>query len=128
LRSGDELMGHWCRICGSTKPNEKFSGKDHKSHICKECNHKPKEEIQEIEQTEEIFNFLRQSNISKKNISRLQNLICSQNQEISKMANIVLEVARIKPRKKLRLKYLAKENRDLLLKLENSGLILAHHI
>ena len=121
-------MGHWCRICGSTKSNEKFSGKGHKCHICKECSRKPKEEILEIEQTEEIFNFLRQSNISKKNIARLQKLICSQNKDISEMANIVLEAARIKPGKKLRIKYLAKENKDLLLKLEKSGLILAHHI
>ena len=120
-------MGHWCQICGRTKPNEKFSGKGHKNHICKECSRKPKEERDEIVQTEEIFNFLRQSNISKKNISRLQILACSQNQKISEIANIVLEVARIKPHKKRRIKYLIKENRELLLKLENSGLIMAHH-
>ena len=99
-------MGHWCRICGSTKPNEKFSGKGHKNHICKECNRKPKEEIEEIEQSEEIFNFLSQSNISKGNISRLQKLVCSGNKDIAEMANIVLEVARIKSHKKRRLKLL----------------------
>ena len=120
-------MGHWCRICGRTRPNEKFSGKGHKNHICKECSRKPKEEIDEIDQTEEIFNYLNQSNISKKNIVRLQKLACSENRKISEMANIVLEVARIKPHKRRRLKYLAKENRDLLLKLESTGLIMAHH-
>jgi len=120
-------MGHWCRICGRARPNEKFSGKGHKNHICKECSRKPKAEIDEIDQTEEIFNYLKQSNISKKNIARLEKLACSQNQEISELANIVLEVARIKPHKKRRLKFLAKENRELLSKLENSGLIMAHH-
>ena len=120
-------MGHWCRICGRTRPNEKFSGKGHKNHICKECSRKPKEEIDEIDQSEEIFNYLNQSNISKKNIARLEKLACSQNQEISELANIVLEVARIKPHKRRRLKFLAKENRELLSKLENSGLIMAHH-
>jgi len=120
-------MGHWCRICGRTRPNEKFSGKGHKNHICKECNRKPKAEIDEIDQTEEIFNYLNQSNISKKNISRLEKLVCSQNKEISELANIVLEVALIKPHKRRRLKFLAKENRQLLAKLKNSGLIMAHH-
>jgi len=120
-------MGHWCRICGSIKPNEKFSAKGHKSHTCKECSRKPKEEIKKIAQTEEIFNYLGQSNISKKNISRLQKLTCSHHQEISEWVNIVLEVARIKPRKKRRLKYLTKENKDLLIKLKKSGLIVARH-
>lgn len=119
-------MKHWCRICGNTKPNEKFSGKNHKNNICKECSRKPKEEIEEIEQTEEIFNYLRQSNISKKNISRLQKLVCSQNKEIAEMAEVVLEVALIKPHKKRRLKFLVKENPKLLSKLESTGLIMAH--
>lgn len=120
-------MGHWCRICGETKPNEKFSGRGHKNHLCKDCSRKPKEEIEEIEQTDEIFNYLRQSNISKKNISRLQKLVGSQNKEIAEMVEVVLEVALIKPHKKRRLKFLAKENRKLLSKLEKTGLIMAHH-
>lgn len=30
-------QGHYCRICGDIKPNEKFSGKGHAAHICKSC-------------------------------------------------------------------------------------------
>ncbi|OLN27401.1 hypothetical protein DSOL_4583 [Desulfosporosinus metallidurans] len=30
-------MGHYCRICGRTRANERFSGKGHASHICKDC-------------------------------------------------------------------------------------------
>jgi hypothetical protein len=120
-------MGHWCRICGSTKPNENFSGRGHKNHICKECSRKPKEEIEKNEQSEELFNYLRQSNISKKNITRLQELVCSQDKDIAEMAEVVLEVALVKPHKKRRLKFLSKENRKLLSKLENTGLIMAHH-
>lgn len=121
-------MGHWCRICGSIKSNEKYFGKGHKSHICKECSRKPKEEIEQIDQSEEIFNFLKQSHISKKNISRLEQLAGSKNTEISELANIVLEVAKIKPQKMRRLKFLTKENRALLNKLEKTGLIVAHHL
>jgi hypothetical protein len=28
-------MGHYCRICGRERPNEQFSGKSHKIHVCK---------------------------------------------------------------------------------------------
>jgi len=68
-------MGHWCRICGETKANEKFSGKGHKNHICKQCALKPKEKIDEVDQTDEIFGFLKQSHISSKNIGRLKRLV-----------------------------------------------------
>ena len=29
--------GHYCRVCGEHKANEKFSGKGHAAHICKKC-------------------------------------------------------------------------------------------
>jgi hypothetical protein len=40
----------------------------------------------------------------------------------------ILDVAQVKPYKKRRLKVLANERKDLLQKLEETGLILAHHI
>ena len=30
-------QGHYCKICGERKANEKFSGKGHSLHICKAC-------------------------------------------------------------------------------------------
>jgi RimJ/RimL family protein N-acetyltransferase len=35
--------GHYCRICGDYKANEKFSGKGHARHICKECQSLPED-------------------------------------------------------------------------------------
>jgi hypothetical protein len=29
--------GHYCRICGRRRANEKFSGRGHAQHICKDC-------------------------------------------------------------------------------------------
>lgn len=29
--------GHYCKVCGEHKANEKFSGKGHAAHICKSC-------------------------------------------------------------------------------------------
>lgn len=36
-------QGHYCRICGEYKANEKFTGKEHARHICKECQSLPKD-------------------------------------------------------------------------------------
>ncbi len=75
----------------------------------------------------EIFGYLKQSHISEKNVKRLKQLVDSESDKIAKLANIVLEVADVKPYKRRRLKVLARERRDLLQKLEETGLILAHH-
>ena len=29
--------GHYCKVCRTYKPDEQFSGKGHKLHICKKC-------------------------------------------------------------------------------------------
>ena len=87
----------------------------------------PKEEREAVEQEEEIFQYLRQSHISKKNVTRLKELSESSNRRIAEHAALVLEIARIKPYKKRRLKVLARTRRDLLKKLEDIGLIYAHH-
>ena len=100
----------------------------HQTHVCKECAQMPKEKRLSIEQENEIFGFLEQSHISERNVARLKTLASSEEQRIAELANIVLEAAQIKPDKKRRLKVLAKERRDLLQKLEETGLILAHLI
>ena len=119
--------GHYCRICGRRRPNEKFSGNGHRIHVCQECARTPKEEREAIEQEEEIFNYLRQSHISNKNMARLKELAGSSNQQIAEQAALVHEIARVKPYKRKRLKVLARTRKDLLDKLEDTGLILAHH-
>jgi ribosome-binding protein aMBF1 (putative translation factor) len=120
-------MGHYCRICGRTRPNEKFSGVGHRIHVCKECARMPKQKREAIEQQDEIFGFLKQSHIPNKNVSRLKTLSGSQNPRTAELAGIVLELALVKPYKKRRLKALARERRDLLAKLDETGLIMAHH-
>jgi hypothetical protein len=87
----------------------------------------PKNEREAIEHEDETFGFLKQSHISNKNISRLKILASSENLRIAGLADIVLEVAKVKPYKKRRLKVLARERNDLLQKLKEAGLIFAHH-
>lgn len=36
--------GHYCKICGEYKANEKFSGRGHRTHICKACASQPAEQ------------------------------------------------------------------------------------
>ena len=123
----DYSMGHHCRICGRTRPNEKFSGKGHRVHVCTDCARLPKENRDAIEQKEEIFNYLKQSHISTKNTARLRRLAASSDPEVAELAAIVIEVAKVKPYKRRRLKVLARQRRDLLDVLERTGLIAAHH-
>jgi len=127
MREMKKRHGHYCRICGCRKPNEAFSGKGHQIHVCKVCSQMPKAHRESIEQKDEVFNYLKQSHISEKNISRLEQLQSSEDEEVSMLAGIVLEVAKVKPYKKRRIKVLARERRDLLEKLDETGLILAHH-
>lgn len=118
-------MGHYCRLCGRERPNEAFSGKGRRSHICKECARQPKEERDAIKQSEEIFGFMEQSHISARNVSRLKVLAASSNQRTTELAALVLAVAAVKPYKKGRLKFLAQKHGNLLQKLVETGLILA---
>ena len=119
-------MGHYCRICGRQRPNEQFSGKGHKIHVCKRCQGKPKSERQAIENVDEIFRFVRQSHISEKNVARLEQMARSENPRVASLAAIVLRVARVKPYKTRRLKFLAQRHPELLQELENTGLVLCH--
>ena len=119
-------MGHYCRICGETRGNEKFSGKGRRVHVCQDCERIPVEERQALEQETDIFGFLAQSRISKKNVSRLQELAASSNRRVAELASVALEVATVVPHKKRRLRILERERADLLRRLEETGLIDAH--
>jgi hypothetical protein len=119
-------MGHYCRICGRQRPNEQFSGKGHRIHVCKRCKAMPKSDRQVIENMDDIFRFMRQSHISEKNVARLEQMVKSENPLVARLAAIVLKVARVKPYRTRRLKFLAQRHPELLQELEDTGLVLAH--
>jgi len=116
-------MGHYCRVCGRVRANERFSGKGHRSHVCKDCARLPKGERQVVFDAEEIAGFLGQSNISQKNIQRLGELAESPDPETAARAELVLDVALVAPRRRRRLQILKRECPDLLERLEETGLI-----
>ncbi|MCL4876212.1 MAG: hypothetical protein KJ064_06125 [Anaerolineae bacterium] len=41
--SKQKQSGHYCRICGRQRANEKFSGKGHRIHVCKDCQREQEE-------------------------------------------------------------------------------------
>ena len=119
-------MGRYCRICGREWPNEQFSGKGHRIHVCKHCQRLPKSQPRAIAERDDICRFMQQSHISKKNLVRLVQLAKSEEPRVTRLAAIVLEVARVTPYKRRRLKILARNHRDLLRKLGETGLAFAH--
>ena len=50
--------GHYCKVCGEYKANEKFSGKGHAAHICKTCAALPPEKQAEEMRLPGLSTFL----------------------------------------------------------------------
>ena len=116
-------MGHYCWVCGRTRANERFSGKGHARHICKDCARLPREERDRLQALIDIERFLHQSNISAGNIARLKRLCGSPSEEVRRKAALVLEVAEAKPGKRRRWGFLARSNPALLDRLMEEELL-----
>jgi ribosome-binding protein aMBF1 (putative translation factor) len=78
-------MGHYCRICGRERPNEQFSGRGHKIHVCKRCKARPKIERQTIQDKDDIFAFLEKSHISEKNVAHLERMAEPDNSQVASL-------------------------------------------
>jgi hypothetical protein len=49
---GELKVGHYCIICNEIKANEKFSGKGHRRHICKNCSKKGTQYLNEFKESQ----------------------------------------------------------------------------
>ena len=58
--------GHYCKICGEYKSNEKFSSKGHAAHICKACSALPSEKKAEMMAVNRLLNLPWQLSKEKK--------------------------------------------------------------
>ena len=122
----EKSLGHHCWVCGRTRANEKFSGKGHARHICRDCQRLPREERDKVRSLLEIEGFLEQQNISAKNVARLKRLARSPDEEVRRKAGLVLEVSHLAPGKRRRHSTLAKRQPDLLSRLVEQGLIFGY--
>ena len=117
-------MGHYCWVCGRSRANEKFSGKDHARHVCKNCVRLPREHRNRVQALRDIQGFLGQRNISAGNISRLKRLCMSPDEQVQKQAALILEVAKLASHKRGRIACLARRAPNLLDHLAAEGVLL----
>ena len=79
--------GHYCKICGDYKANEKFSGKGHAAHICKACQSLPVEERNKEAILTRMMNL--PFHLSKEQISWLKKHRKDKRPEVSEAAKAV---------------------------------------
>lgn len=102
-------QGHYCKVCGEYKANEKFSGKGHAAHICKKCASLPPEERSKQILMNRLLNLPWQ--LSKDQINWLKKLQKDRRPEVSALANGLFQARfpvaeRNEKKKQLRLKHL----------------------
>jgi hypothetical protein len=115
-------LGHFCRLCGRHRANERFSGGGHRIHVCRECQRRP--DRLAIEARIDIERMLfRQSHISDKNFERLRTYCDSPTPEIVKLAAIVLQIAAIAPYKRKRFSKIRRLAPRLIQDLVDLGLL-----
>ena len=82
--------GHYCKVCGEYKSNEKFSGKGHASHICKTCVKLPSEVKAEQETLNRLMNL--PMSLSKAQITWLKNRMKDKRPAVQELAKEVYEI------------------------------------
>ena len=117
----DKSMGRRCRICGRERANEKFGGKGYGAFVCRDCRQRPKAEQALILATDEVWGFLEQTNISAKNIVRLESLAAIADAAFQELRLLVLEIGRVRPRKRKRWKNVWRDHPDLYRKVVAAG-------
>lgn len=80
--------GHYCKICGEYKANEKFSGKGHAAHICKACSKLSAAEKAERMTLNRLDNMLG-GNISREQKKWLENRLHDDRPEVAEAARMV---------------------------------------
>ena len=90
--------GHYCSICGASKPNEAFSGKGHAKYICKECSSLPQERKNDLQHINQIDRIAGKYPRSRQDWVFLEKM--SKNKkypEAAEFAQMILEINRSQP-------------------------------
>ena len=88
-------MSHYCRICGEWKSNESFSGRGHRSHICKACHKLPVEKRAEMEDINRICSL--PFRLSKGNRAWLQKMKADPREAVRREAEAAWNVRFARP-------------------------------
>lgn len=84
-------MGHFCHVCGRSRPNEKFSGQGHKKHVCKDCLKKPVGLQSESSALNRIYDLYHFSNLSKNNRQMLKSYLDDESEHVRTAAQAALD-------------------------------------
>lgn len=99
-------------MCERRRPNERFGGRGYRRVFCKECRKKP--DFKRRRALDELESYLFwQSNISRRNLNRLQELRDSDDEKIREMAQLVYDVARVKPQRRKRIGFLKRNHPEI---------------
>ena len=86
-RKSHHPQGHYCKICGQYKANEKFSGRGHATHICKTCSKLSAAEKAEAQTITRLSNLHGWLNDSEK--KWLENRVRDRRPEVAALAREV---------------------------------------
>jgi len=121
-------MEYICRICNQPRPESAFTEKSHSLHTCKKCNVLHNQRTEERNLLDEIFKILTQTRISQKDTVRLKTLSASKYPKVSLHANLILEIAQLRPYKKGRHNFFEQKHPELAKRIEEAGLAYSHYI
>ena len=83
--------GHYCKICGEYKANEKFSGRGHATHICKTCSRLSAAEKAEAQTITRLTNFP-MGRLSANDKAWLENRLHDHRPEVAELAREVYNI------------------------------------
>ena len=89
--------GHYCKVCGEYKANEKFSGRGHAAHIYKACASLPPEKKAEMMTVNRLLNL--PWRLSKEQLAWLRNRTKDRRPEVRALAQHIYEM-RFPPRER----------------------------
>ncbi len=116
------MTGRYCQLCCQARPNEHFGGRGQRAIVCKSCRQRPREELRAELLASEILGFLDQSNISSKNLRRLEKLESEAGEEVAALASLVKRIAKVHPRRRKRWKVLKQQHPELFQEAVQAGL------
>jgi hypothetical protein len=87
-KKSNRSHGHYCKICGEYKANEKFSGRGHAAHICKACSRLSAAEKAEAQTINRLMNFS-VGRLSANEKTWLENRLKDRRPEVAELAREV---------------------------------------
>jgi len=87
--------GQFCWCCGRLRPNERFSGRNHGRHLCRDCAHLPAEEREYRQGERDIERLLHDSfHIPRKRRAQFDRFLEHKNARVRDLARRILDEQR----------------------------------